>query len=133
MAERGQTHRDIGVKIEGLGKFRRALGKLDAEATQDFKTAGYEAAGIVVKEGKLQAPVRTGRLRDTIRAAKIASGARVYAGKKATPYAGPIHFGWFRRGILPNPFLYRAADKRVEEVVDTYLAQVYETYQRGTR
>lgn len=126
-------HRDVSVKIDGLNKFRRALGKLDDEAVQDFKTAGFGAAGIVVREGKLQAPVRTGRLRDTIRAAKIQSGARVYAGKKATPYAGPIHFGWYSRKISPNPFLYRAADRRIGEVVDTYLDQIYRTWQRGLK
>jgi len=124
------TQRDVTIHIEGLNKLRRALEKLDDQAADDFKQAGFDAAGIVAKEGKRQAPVVTGRLRESIRPAKIKSGAKVYAGKKAVPYAGPIHFGWFRRNILPNPFLYRAADRRVQEVLDTYLAQVYKTWNR---
>ena len=45
-------------------------------------------------------------------------------GKKKVPYAGPIHFGWGRRNIHPQPFLYEALDKRRDEVLDAFALNV---------
>lgn len=119
------------VEITGLNKLIRALGKLDDQARDDFKEAGHAAATIVVGEAKRTVPYRTGRLYETIRAGRTVRGGRVYAGKARVPYAGPIHFGWGRRNIAPNPFLYRAADRRVNEVRDAYLAHIYKIWNRN--
>ena len=54
----------------------------------------------------------------------VETGGKVRAGMKAVPYAGPIHFGWGRRNITPQPFLYQAIDRRHAEVLDTYLAHL---------
>ena len=121
----------VGFEIDGLNKLRRALTKLDDAAKQDFKQAGFAAATVVVDEAKTLVPVRSGRLRDSIRAAKVVSGGKVYAGRARVPYAGPIHFGWANRNIRPNPFLYDAADKRVSEVMDAYLEQLYAIWNRN--
>lgn len=121
----------VGFEIDGLNKLRRALTKLDDAATDDFKQAGFAAATVVVDEAKTLVPVRSGRLRDSIRAAKVVSGGKVYAGRARVPYAGPIHFGWANRNIRPNPFLYDAADKRVSEVMDAYLEQLYAIWNRN--
>jgi hypothetical protein len=110
---------------------RRALTKLDDAAKQDFKEAGFKAATIVVEEAKRLVPYRTGALADSIRAGKVVSGGKVYAGKARVPYAGPIHFGWANRNIAPNPFLYDAADRRVSEVMDAYLTQIYDIWNRN--
>lgn len=79
-------------------------------------------------------PVRSGRLKGTIRAAGQATGAVVRAGYAVVPYAGPIHFGWpsrpntqkgWRGGpIAPSPFLYDALDDRRSEVFDDYERRV---------
>lgn len=122
---------DVGVSIDGLNKLRRGLNKLDEAAKQDFKLAGYNAAQIVVDEAKRLVPVRSGKLAKSIRAAKVQSGGKVYAGRASVPYAGPIHFGWANRNIRPNPFLYDAADRRINEVMDAYLAQIYEIWNRN--
>lgn len=119
------------VQIGGLYKLITALGKLDDEAKDDFKEAGRQAALIVAGEAKRTVPYRTGALYNSIRAASRVRGGRVYAGKKLVPYAGPIHFGWGRRNIAPNPFLYRAADRRVNEVMDAYITHVYKIWNRN--
>ncbi len=126
--QRGQG---VGFEVEGINKLRRALVKLDAEAREDFKQAGFDAATIVAKEAQRLVPKRTGKLGKTIRAGRVVSGAKVSAGKKLVPYAGVIHFGWAKRNIRPQPFLYDAADNRVNEVMDTYLDQVYEIWNRN--
>lgn len=116
--------RDTTVTIDGLSQLRRALKSLDPEAAQGFKQAGFASANIVADTARTLVPVVTGNLRDTIRAAMIESGGKVRAGIKSVPYAGPIHFGWGRRNITPQPFLYSAIDSRREEVLDTYLAHL---------
>lgn len=121
----------VGFEIDGLNKLRRAVVKLDDAAKQDFKQAGYMAAVVVVEEAKRLVPYRTGALADSIRAGKVVSGGKVYAGRARVPYAGPIHFGWANRNIRPNPFLYDAADKRVSEVMDAYLEQLYAIWNRN--
>jgi hypothetical protein len=123
--------KNIAIEIEGLHKMRRALIKLDDAARDDFKQAGYQAAEIVVNEAKRLVPVRSGRLGKTIRAHKVVSGAKVSAGRTTVPYAGVIHFGWARRNIRPNPFLYDAADNRVDDVMNEYFDQMYEIWNRN--
>jgi len=119
------------IRIEGIDKLRRALVKLDDAAKQDFKAAGKTAAEIVERQARTEVPVRSGNLKNTIRSSGQQRGGVVSAGRAKVPYAGPIHFGWGRRRIHPNPFLYRAADKRVDEVTEAYLAQVYEIWNRN--
>lgn len=123
--------KNIAIEIEGLHKLRRALIKLDDAAREDFKQAGYQAAEIVVNEAKRLVPVRSGKLGKTIRAHKVVSGAKVSAGRTTVPYAGAIHFGWARRNIRPNPFLYDAADNRVNDVMNEYFDQMYEIWNRN--
>lgn len=126
--QRGQG---VGFEVVGINKLRRALIKLDAEAKEDFAQAGLAASKIVVKEAQRIVPTRSGKLKQSIRNRKVVSGAKVIAGKKAVPYAGVIHFGWATRNIRPQPFLYDAADNRVNEVMDTYLDQVYKIWNRN--
>ena len=102
--------------IDDLRDLHRQLGEL----------VGDRAADLV--------PVRSGRLRGTIRAAGQATGAVVRAGYAVVPYAGPVHFGWpsrpdaqrgWRGGpIAPNPFLYEALDQRRDEVFADYERRV---------
>lgn len=124
-------NQDVTFRVEGLNKLLRALEKLDDDAKQQFKAAGKLAGEMVAKEARGIVPMRSGRLKDSIKASATGRGAVVKAGKAAVPYAGPIHFGWFRRNITPKPFLYQAADRRVDEVVDQYLAQIYAVWNRN--
>ncbi len=123
--------KNIAIEVQGLHKMRRALVKLDDAARDDFKQAGFKAAEIVVDEAKRLVPVRSGKLGKTIRAHKVVSGAKVSAGRVSVPYAGVIHFGWAKKNIRPNPFLYDAADNRVNDVMQDYLDQVFEIWSRN--
>ena len=124
-------NQDVTFRVEGLNKLLRALEKLDEAAAQNFKAAGVWAGQEVAKTAKTLVPVRSGRLRDSIKGSATRRGAKVIAGRAAVPYAGPIHFGWGRRNIFPQPFLYQAADRRANDVVDQYLAQIYEVWNRN--
>lgn len=113
------------IRIEGLNGINRALKEIGAP-TKAISAAGYEAAKLVVVTAKTIVPRRTGALGNSIRAAKVARGAEGRAGDylRGVVYANPIHWGWFRRHIKPNPFLYNAFDARRQEVLDRYLKQM---------
>lgn len=119
-------------EIEGLNKLLRALEKLDEEASQSFKDVGAEVGRIVAQQAREEVPVKSGRLKATIRHVNTGRGAKVRSGSKRVPYAPIIHFGWQDRNIWPpNQFLYRAVDKKVNVAVDMYLEQVYKIWNRN--
>lgn len=107
-------------EIEGLREVQKALRDLSDDLKDAMKPTHKKAAEIVVDGAKLIAPVRTGRLAASIRAAAVRTGGRVRVGSSAVPYAGPIHFGWPARRITPQPFVYEALDPRRAEVAAVY-------------
>lgn len=111
------------IQVEGVDKVRRALRKIE-DGAKDLKEAHREGAEIVADESKRIVPVRSGALRDTIRAAGQVGGGVVRAGFARIPYAGVIHFGWAGHNIEPQPYLYDAADNRTSEVLDAYDKQL---------
>lgn len=124
-------NQDVTFRVEGLNKLLRALEQLDDEAKKNFSAVGKWAGNEVAQTARTLVPVRSGRLQKSIKGIATRRGAVVKAGRTAIPYAGPIHFGWGRRNIFPKPFLYQAADRRFDEVVDQYLAQIYAVWNRN--
>ena len=120
------------LELVGYRELRRDLRKLGDEAIAGLKEVNKEAADIVATAARPMVPVRSGRLKGTLRTTGTTRGGIVRMGRKAVPYAGPIHFGWpsrpnpakgWRGGpIEPNPFLYDAMDRRVPEVMAAYMA-----------
>ena len=121
--------------MQGDKEFKRMLSALDAKF-DDLKEFHLDLAELVMARALSRAPVRTGRLRETIRASGTKTAGRVRAGFKRVPYAGPVHFGWATRPnlargqiggpIMPNPFLYEALDERRNEVIQAYFDKVDE-------
>lgn len=115
-----------GVQIEGANRLARAVKDIDDETAAMLKEAHIGGATLVLKAALPLVPTRSGKLRDSLKASATLRSGRVKAGKKLVPYAGPIHFGWPRRHIRPNPFLYTALDRRREEVLDDFADRVQE-------
>lgn len=109
-----------GIKVKGLKsgiKALQAIGVPDAE----IKQAGTLAGEVVAREARTLVPVRTGRLRNTIRVSKALNRVSVSAGNNGkVPYANPIHWGWFKRNIKPQPFFTKALGITREEVYRNY-------------
>ena len=125
------------LKIKNLNNVIRALKQLETPASE-ISAAGMEAAKIVIRYANLPqavggAPERTGALKRSMRPAKVQRGAKVRAGGAKVPYANPIHWGWFKRNIKPNPFFYRALGKNVDEIYKTYADQLRKLIQRVDR
>ena len=117
------------LHIHGGRELRRKF-KAVGDDMQDLKDLHKRLADDVAGTAKTKVPVRTGRLRNSIRGSGTKTAARVRAGNNrksgpsSVPYAPPVHWGWARRGIKPQPFLYEALDDRRQEVVDAYNDQV---------
>lgn len=114
----------VAVKVEGLGKVIRQIKQIEPELVNDLKAANRVIADDVTGTAKQLAPARSGKLRASVRPGATARTGLVRAGKRAVPYAAPIHFGWPDRGIEPRPFLYDALDERRPEVERAYLAAI---------
>lgn len=106
-----------GVHVVGLRELRQALRRLPPDFTVELKSLHADAARIVERNAASRAPVRTGRLRASIRSSGTQRTGVVRAGRKAVPYAGPIHWGWPARNIRPQRFLTDALAAEQDRVV----------------
>lgn len=112
------------VRVEGLKEFRSALRKLPPEYRKELAAIHKEAATPVAETARLLAPSQSGNLAASIRPLGSQREGRVAAGSKSrVPYAGPIHWGWPKRNIAPNPFLVEALNSRRQAVISIFTRQ----------
>lgn len=114
------------VEVKGLRALSRDLKRVDDDMAKKLREIAKDAAETVASTARTLVPYRSGDLQASIRAGATARSGVVRVGKRAVPYAGPIHFGWLRRHIAPQPFLYQALDRRRTEVVEAFERQVEE-------
>ncbi|MFJ2370879.1 hypothetical protein [Microbacterium sp. NPDC087665] len=114
------------VRVEGARRLRSTLRKAGDDLA-DMKKAHADAAGIAARASEALAPKRSNKLADTIRAAGTKTAGIIRAGFARVPYAGPIHWGWFARGIKPQPFLSKGAQDSEGRWV-----RVYQDYLEST-
>lgn len=111
------------VKVTGAKEFRAAMKRMDGDLS-DLSAINKAAAETVAGDARGRAPVLSGTLAGSIRAGATRTRGYVKAGSKGIPYAGPIHFGWPRHNIEPQPFVYDALDDRRGEIIDRYEAHI---------
>tara|TARA_R110002110_G_scaffold315863_1_gene528886 strand:+ start:70 stop:525 length:456 start_codon:yes stop_codon:yes gene_type:complete len=119
---------ESAMSITGGRKLRKAF-KDAGDDLSDLKALHKRLADDVAGTAKTKVPVRTGALKASIRGFGGKAKAEVRSGNNrkslsGVPYAGPIHFGWARRNITPQPFLYEALDDRRQDVIDSYNAEI---------
>lgn len=132
------------IRITGGRELRRALRTAEGDL-DDLKEAHAKVAAIVATAARAAAPVRTGKLAESIRPNAGQRYARVSVGnnrksKSGIPYAGPIHWGWPTGSpklpaklqqirsrewfIAPNPFVVDAAQATEPQWSRIYLDAV---------
>lgn len=120
------------IQVDGLAECLRAL-KAVGTPVEAIKEANRESGEIVARTARATANFKggTGALRRTIRVANVSTNVKIRAGNARTPYANPIHWGWFRdrkrgfnRNILPNPFMAKALGYTRDEVLANYVANI---------
>lgn len=98
----------LKVKVNNLAPMLRSLQAVGLELTDvDMTPLGRLGARLVAH----YAPVRTGRLAGTTRAAKPGKNRiAVRSGSNRVPYAAPINYGWKVRNIDKSLYMQRASD-----------------------
>jgi len=111
MADLDQTFYGAGtvIHVQGLSRLNRLLAKAGADA-QDMKDLMHAIGMAVIQVAS--PPVRTGRLKDTLRAGRGKTKAVVRVGGARAPYAGVQEYGWSARGITGTGWLNAARDSR---------------------
>ena len=115
------------MTLPGAARLDRALAAVEVDAT-DARVA--KAAGELVAATARAASFST-RVARTGKVRAKRGVAFVTFGSPATPWALPGHFGHGTPSsprpqggyMMPNPFLYNAADARREQVIDLYLTR----------
>lgn len=128
---------EAGIKVENLKQVIRALREIGVP-TAEVGKASQEAADIVANMSRSLVPVRSGKLRSTIKSKRQARKVLVSAGtNKTVPYANPIHWGWFydrnnfvKKNILPNPFFAKALGLTRNEVYKTYFVNMNKLFNK---
>jgi hypothetical protein len=126
-----------GVKVVGLNEAVRALRAIGVPSAE-IGQASQEAGEIVASAGRTLVPVRTGRLRATIKARKVARKVVVSAGNNSSvPYANPIHFGWNydrknlqAKNIRPRPFFSNALTRTRSQVYKAFFDNMEKLFQK---
>jgi HK97 gp10 family phage protein len=120
------------VEVTGAKELRKAMKHMGADL-KDMTKANKAAAQPVYERSKDIVPRVSGVLGRSIRVSATRTRASILAGKGGVPYAGPIHYGWRRRNIEPQPFLTDALAEKRSEVVDIYGAFIGDLVKRLDR
>jgi HK97 gp10 family phage protein len=126
-----------GIKVQGLNEALRAL-KAIGTPVAEVQAAAQQAGEIVASMSRTLVPVKSGKLRATIRAKKQARKVLVSAGNNTTvPYANPIHWGWYydknnfvKKNIMPQPFFAKALGLTRQEVYETYFTNMNKLFNK---
>lgn len=112
------------LEIEGLRDAQRTLRKASKASRDEMKETHRKAGELVIGAAIRYVPVITGRLLGSLKSVPTLRQGRVRVGSAAVPYAGPVHFGWPRMNIRPNPFIYDALDERTNAVRALYETRI---------
>jgi hypothetical protein len=95
-----------------MREFRRTIKRAGGDM-QDFTNLNRDVGSIVAHRAQPSTPVGPGirgHISRTVRSSGTRTAAIVRAGNNTSfRYANPIHWGWHRRNIRPNPWISRAA------------------------
>jgi|688.fasta_scaffold279541_2 hypothetical protein len=129
------------IRIPDLARIQKAIRDMGADR-KELSQASYEAGQITADSVKafMQPYSRTGKLRSTVKASKLAGKVQVVAGNNTTAtYAGVVNFGWMKvssahvkapaskkrktgnPNIKAQRFFQKALRATRQEVLDKYL------------
>jgi hypothetical protein len=112
-----------GIEVQGAKALRSQLRAAGVDLA-DLRRAHRSVADLVTTASRPTAPVASGVLAASVRAAGQAGAALVRAGSAGIPYANPIHWGWPTRHIPARPWLWDTVEQQSDRIVDTYQAAV---------
>jgi len=125
------------VKVTGLNQAVRALRAIGVPSATIGK-ASQEAGEIVASRARTLVPVKTGKLRGSIKALRQSRKVVVKAGNETSiPYAKPIHWGWNydkvnlqAKNIRPRPFFTNALRTTRDQVYKSFFDSMEKLFQQ---
>ncbi|MEV7467197.1 hypothetical protein AB0O20_11950 [Streptomyces kronopolitis] len=121
------------IQVEGLRELQRNVRQLrDRELNKAVREANKLSAQVLLPQAVKESPdghrdaksskrYRPGKLDKSIKVVASTKSAVIKAGSAArVPYAAAIHYGYRKRGISPNRFLFRAMARKSDVVAATY-------------
>lgn len=137
----------VAVKVEGAKELRKAFKQAgDKDLLNALKAANKSAAQLVVEKALPAVPVRSGRLKASVRATATQRQGVARAGRSSVPYGAAIHWGRKRGNvgsppgnriaanpIRGRPFLWNAAQRGRQLVVEQYGTQIQHVLDGITR
>lgn len=128
------AHEGLTIKVENLSKMVSALRRFGEEgAPERLGVIHRVLADAVAQRAKSKAPRLTGRLAASIRAIASPTRADIRAGGRGVKYAMPIHWGWPKRNIRKQPFLFDSLREMRPEIQKAYedgIIQLADEYDR---
>lgn len=113
----------MATYVEGLREAVRDLQALGVDL-EDIKDAFAEIAAQGARIAADLAPHRSGKLAASIRGNRAKGKAIITAGRATVPYAGPVNYGWARRGIKADRFLQKADERIAPKAVDSLIKAI---------
>lgn len=143
-----KTH--LSAEVENLKELQKQIRDLgDAELRRQLREANKSVSEMVVRAALSNVPVRSGKLRASVKASATQTAAYGKAGSAVrVPYAAAIHWGEgsgnvnfttggtvgrANRNIRGNPFLWNAADETLNRAVREYEDQIQDLIDRVVR
>lgn len=119
-----------GIAVSGLRELTRGLEKagVDVEELKDVMGRVADEAADTMRP---LVPVKSGKLRASVRPNRAKGKAIVTVGTARVPYAAPIQYGWSARGIKPSRFVERtdqAMETRAVELLEQGWADIAERH-----
>jgi hypothetical protein len=121
------------VRVEGLRELQRNVRQLrDRELGKKIREANKAAGNVLLPQAVHESPdgkrdaksskkYRPGKLDKSVKVVASQKNVVIKAGSASrVPYAAAIHFGYRKRNIRPNRFLYRAMARKSPQVAATY-------------
>jgi hypothetical protein len=108
------------LQVLGARGLRTTL-KQAGLSVQDLKDSHAKVAELVQRGSAPEAPVRSGKLKRSMRSSGTQTAAIVRAGTAAVPYAGPIHWGWEARHIAAQPWIWKEAQDSEPQWLELYM------------
>lgn len=109
------------VRFEGLDELRRELRRVkDTELNNEMKAIHKALAEDINRLALPNVPVRTGRLKESLRAAGTVRDAIGRVGKASVPYAPIVHWKY------GPPFLTNAAARLELNITERYESSIAE-------
>ncbi len=118
MARRGVVGGDA-IRIDGLRELSKSLRLVEDGLQKEITGVFKRAAEKVADEARRRVPVRSGRLRDSIRPYATQRAAGVRMGKARVPYAGPVEFGGYPKArpfVAEGRYIYPAFTSMIPQV-----------------